>query len=85
MFKVPCCCVTPSEKKKKENVVSLCSPRPARRQNLLIFVVKYPPPVFNVLNTLSGLNLFTSSSAADTCQTPKEERSRVEGKNTVQT
>lgn len=45
-----------------------------------MYLLSYSCRLFNVLNTLAGLNLFTSSWAADTCQTPKEETSWVEAK-----
>ena len=69
MFKAACCCDL------IRSPVSLCTAVLLfGEQNLFICICcKNPLRLSNVLNTPAGLDLFTSSWAADTCQTHKEE------------
>lgn len=79
MFKEPCCHDLKKTKKKLHFVVLSCSER-RRWQNFInLYLLSYSLRLLNALNTLAGLNLLTSSWAADTCQTPKEETSWAEG------
>lgn len=75
MFKVPCCCDLIKNKNKMWfHFVVLSRSETRAAECIDLYLLSYSLRPFKVLNTLAALNLFASSRAADTCQTPREER-----------